>query len=228
LEIGFEKNMLETVAHVMAHSNIIARELQDNYQFDPRKLVTFFPPIDTDTFSPVTPEEVIKTVQRFDISKKKLTFLFPSCGHQCKGLQPLVTAFSRLDPDKFELLVAGDPIPGKHPANIHHIGYVQNLAPLYTSVDFTILPSHYEAFGLVIPESLQCQTPVITTEAVGAAELLSGDDGIIMKDNLPETIMKTVTNLVGRQFTVSPNFAEKHRLTIEQHIADIKSLVPLS
>lgn len=224
-EIAFEKNMLETVPRIMAHSNIIARELQNNYQFDPKKLVTFFPPIDTDTFYPVDQEEVIKTVHQFGISKNKLSFLFPSCGHQCKGMQPLVTAFSELDPDKFELLVAGDPIPGKYPANIRHIGYVQNLAPLYTSVDFTILPSHYEAFGLVIPESLQCLTPVITTKAVGAAELLSEDDGIIMKDNLPETIMETVAGLIGKQFTVSANFAEKHRLTIEQHIADIKSLL---
>jgi glycosyltransferase involved in cell wall biosynthesis len=227
-EIGFEKNMLETVPRVMAHSSIIARELQDNYQFDPKKLVTFFPPIDTDTFYPVNQDEIIKTVQQFGISKNKLTFLFPSCGHQCKGMQPLVIAFSRLDPARFELLVAGDPVPGKTPSNVRHIGYIKNLAPLYTSVDFTILPSDYEAFGLVIPESLQCQTPVITTQAVGAAELLSEEDGIIMNDNLPETIVETVAGLIGRQFTVPSNFAEKHRLTIEQHIADIKSLVPAS
>lgn len=227
-EIGFEKNMLDKVPWVMAHSKIIARELQINYTVDPKKLVTLFPPIDTDTFYPVDQKKVAETMQRFNISKNKLTFLFPSCGHQCKGMQQLVAAFSRLDPDKFELLVAGAPIPKKHPANIRHIGYVQNLAPLYTSVDFTILPSHYEAFGLVIPESLQCQTPVITTQAVGAAELLSEQDGIIMKNNLPETIIQTVTDLLGKQLTVSSNFAEKHRLTIDQHIADIKSLVPVS
>lgn len=227
-EIAFEKNMLETVPKIMAHSKIIAQELQNNYQFDPKKLVTFFPPIDTDTFYPVDQEQVMKTVQQFNINKNKLTFLFPSCGHQCKGMQQLISAFSRLDPNKFELLVAGDPVPGKYPINIRHIGYIQNLAPLYTSVDFTILPSHYEAFGLVIPESLQCQTPVITTRAVGAAELLSEKDGIIMENNFPETIIQTIINLTKKQFTVSSNFAKKHRLTIDQHIDDIKSLVPLT
>ncbi len=133
-----------------------------------------------------------------------------------------------LDPKKFELLVAGSPIPGRSPANVRHIGYIQNLAPLYASVDCTILPSHYEPFGLVIPESLQCGTPVITARTVGAAELLSENDGIIMNDTLPKTIIEAVKTLAERQLRISSNFAGRHRLTIDQHITDIKSLIPVS
>ena len=228
IEIGFEKDMLETVPLVMAHSAVIARELLANYQFDQKKLLTFFPPIDTDTFAPVGLDEAGKTVEKYGISSDKLTFLFPSCGHQCKGMESLISAFSSLDPQRFELLVAGAPIPGKYPKNIRHIGYVENLAPLYSSVDYTILPSHYEAFGLVIPESLQCLTPVITTRATGAAELLSEEDGIILEDNRPQTIVAALNGLENRVFRVSGNFAERRRLTIDQHIADIKALAPIS
>lgn len=227
-EIAFEKKMLETVPLVMAHSAVIARELLANYQFDKTKLLTFFPPIDTETYSPADQNEINKTMHHFGISSDKLTFLFPSCGHQCKGMEPLLEAFSQLDPNKFELLVAGNSIPGRYPANVRYVGYVENLTLLYSSVDYTILPSHYEAFGLVIPESLQCSTPVITTKAVGAAELLSDEDGIILEDNKPETIVAALSTLEGRVFEVSGNFAEKHRLTIDQHIAEIKALAPIS
>jgi glycosyltransferase involved in cell wall biosynthesis len=113
----------------------------------------------------------------------------------------------------------------KIPANVRHIGYIQNLAPIYSAVDYTILPSHYEPFGLVIPESLQCGTPVITTRDVGAAELLSKQDSIVLDNNQPETIATAIRQL-GKALPVASNFAGRHRLTISQHVADIKALYP--
>jgi glycosyltransferase involved in cell wall biosynthesis len=123
------------------------------------------------------------------------------------------------------LLVAGDALPGKYGPNVRSLGYINNLAPLYCCVDFTILPSHYEPFGLVLPESLQCGTPVITTRDVGAAELLSERDGIVMRDNGPETIVQTLSALDRNRFSVEPDFASRHRLRIDQHIEDIRQLV---
>jgi len=77
----------------------------------------------------------------------------------------------------------------------------------------------------VIPESLQCGTPVITTREVGAAELLSNHDSIILDNNQPETIAATIRQL-NQTFSVAENFAGRHRLTINQHIDDIKELFP--
>jgi glycosyltransferase involved in cell wall biosynthesis len=243
IEIAFERKMLATVPIIMAHSKTIAREISNNYEVDGSKIKVLYPPIDTDRFSHSDPLTIKKTCAEFNISPNKLTFLFPSCGHKCKGLQQILLAFNQLDPNRFELLVAGDKLPRKIPANVRHIGYINNLAPIYSAVDYTILPSHYEAFGLVIPESLQCGTPVITTRQVGAAELLSGQDGILLDDNQPETIATAIRQL-GRTLTVAgrscavhgardtgpslvcADFAGRHRLTITQHIADIKALYP--
>jgi len=223
IEIAFERKMLATVPIIMAHSKTIAREILNNYQVNESKIKVLYPPIDTDKFFPADPQTVKETCTEFNISPSKLTFLLPSCGHKCKGLQQLLLAFNQLDPDRFELLVAGERLPRKIPVNVRYIGYINNLAPLYSAVDYTILPSHYEAFGLVIPESLQCGTPVITTKQVGAVELLSDADGILLDDNQPETIAATIRKL-SRTFPVAANFADRHRLTISQHIADIKAL----
>lgn len=223
IEISFEQKMLATVPVIMAHSRTIAREIANNYPVDSSKIKVLYPPIDTEKFISSTAECIEETKLRLKISPNRLTLLFPSCGHACKGLEQLFLAFANLDPDKYELLVAGDGLPRKRPANIRHIGYIANLAPVYSSVDYTILPSHYEAFGLVIPESLQCGTPVITTREVGAAELLTADDGIILEDNQPATITAAIRQL-PRKFAVPADFAGRHRLTITQHIADIKAL----
>lgn len=225
IEIAFEKKMFATVPIIMAHSKTIAREITNNYEVAEDKIKVLYPPIDIDKFFPADPQTVKETCAKFNISANKLTFLLPSCGHKCKGLQQLLLAFNQLDPDRFELLVAGGRLPRKIPANVRYIGYIDNLAPIYSAVDFTILPSHYEAFGLVIPESLQCGTPVITTREVGAAELLSDQDGILLNNNQPETIATTIRKL-SKTFPVAENFANRHRLTISQHIADIKALYP--
>ena len=225
IEIAFEKKMLATVPVIMAHSQAIAGEITNNYEIDSSKIKVLYPPIDTDRFFPSDLQTIKETCAELNISRDKLTFLFPSCGHKCKGLQQLLSAFHQLDPSRFELLVAGGRLPRKIPANVRYIGYINNLAPIYSAVDYTILPSHYEAFGLVIPESLQCGTPVITTREVGAAELLSGQDGIILNNNQPETIAQALRQL-RKTLPVVTDFAGRHRLTITQHIADIKALYP--
>lgn len=223
IEIAFESRMFTTVPIIMAHSKVIAEEVVNHYNLDESKIKVLYPPIDTDRFVLSEPKTVEETRARLRISAKKLTFLFPSCGHNRKGLRQLFTAFSQLDPNRFELLVAGNKVSGKTPENIRHIGYIPNLAPVYSSVDYTILPAQYEPFGLVIPESLQCGTPIITTKNVGAAELLSGQEGIILENNQPETIVAAIRQL-GHTLPVAPGFADRHRLTIAQHIADIKAL----
>ncbi|MCG2744311.1 MAG: glycosyltransferase family 4 protein, partial [Desulfobacteraceae bacterium] len=225
IEIAFERKMFATVPIIIAHSKTIAGEIINNYEVEESKINVLYPPIDIDKFFPADLLTVKETCAEFNISANKLTFLLPSCGHKCKGLQQLLLAFNQLDADRFELLVAGGRLPRKIPANVRYIGYIDNLAPIYSAVDFTILPSHYEAFGLVIPESLQCGTPVITTREVGAAELLSDQDGILLNNNQPETIATTIRKL-SKTFPVAENFANRHRLTISQHIADIKALYP--
>lgn len=223
LEIYYEKKMFKTVPLIMAHSKAISREILDNYSVEGSKIKTIYPPIDTDKFFPADNKTVQDTRDKYQIDEKKVTLLLPSCGHQCKGLTKLLSAFEMLNPEKYELLVAGNKIPHAHPENCRYIGYIPNLAPIYSAVDFTILPSDYEAFGLVVPESLQCGTPVIASKEVGATELLSVRDGVILTNNSPETIARTIRELPAT-FTVTENFALTHGLTIGQHITAIKML----
>jgi glycosyltransferase involved in cell wall biosynthesis len=219
----YERKMFETVPYIMAHSRTIADQILKHYPIDENKIRVMYPPIDTERFFPAD-QTAIETVRSsLKIDERRITILLVSCGHQCKGLHELLLAFADLDPDRYELLVAGSKIPSSHPPNVRYIGYIANLAPVYSAVDFTILPSHYEAFGLVVPESLQCGTPVIVTKNVGSAELLTDREAVFLADNNPETIVNTIRQLDGGR-QVEPGFASRHHLDINQHIQEIKSL----
>lgn len=222
-ETYFERKMFHTVPHVMAHSASVAREILAHFQINAAKVQVVYPPIDSTSFHFFDTQERARARAALGVDDSRLTFLFVSCGHQRKGLQELLRAFASLDPQRYQLLVAGSKIAGPHPENVRHLGYCTNLAPVYAAVDYTILPSHYEPFGLVVPESMQCGSPVVVTRQVGAAELLQGEPAVLLDDNQPETIADALRQL-GRGLRVEPGFADRHGLGVDHHINEIKRL----
>jgi glycosyltransferase involved in cell wall biosynthesis len=222
IETGFERRMLKKVPHIMAHSKIIAQELKRYYTFDYKKISVLYPPIDTQRFKPQTSNTIKSTQEKYKLDPKKLNLLFPSSGHERKGLNELLEAFEQLS-DQYQLYLVGTPTKKDLPKNVHFLGYINDLAPLYAAANYTILPSYYEPFGLVVPESLACLTPVIVTKHLGASELLTEKEAVILPDNNPATLIQAIKNL-PLHMTIEPGFPERHQLTIEQHINAIKKL----
>ena len=221
VEIGFEARMLAEVPCILAHSRSIRKDILRHYPTDPGKIRVVYPPLDTGRFREVSAVEREETVRRYNIGRDRMTLLFPSLGHRRKGLHSLVDAFSRLDPDRFQLLVAGEATTGYSlPASVRHIGYIENLSALYCAVDYVVLPSSYEPFGLVVAEALQCGTPVLVTRGVGAAELLAADEGVVIPDNRPATLLAAISKLEKKR--VRSDFARRNGLVIDQHIEAIR------
>jgi len=221
LENSYERKAFKGASHIMAHSRAIASQIQAHYRIAPDKITVLYPPIDTERFRPLDRKERSRTRIRLGLSDNKLSLLFVSCGHQRKGLTQLCEAMGQLDPHRYELLVAGSRIKGQNPPNVRYLGYVNELAPVYAAVDYTILPSFYEPFGLVVPESIQCGTPVIVTQEVGAVELLNRREAIVLADNTSATLAATIREL-DRTIEIEPGFAHRHQLSVEQHIQAIK------
>ncbi|MCF6186291.1 MAG: glycosyltransferase family 4 protein [Desulfobulbaceae bacterium] len=226
IETGLERTMFARTPRILAHSKAIAGEIEAYYSStDPGKISVLYPPIDTDFFRPVQGDELIEARKRYGLDSAKMTLLFPSLGHRRKGLEELLTAFRQLDPDRFELLIVGERVRGftDFPGAVRYLGYIENLSELYTAVDYTVLPSYYEPFGLAVVESLQCSTPVLVTSTVGAAELLSPDEGVVLDDNNPAALACAIEKLEKK--TVEPGFVQRHGLSLCQHIEQLKALV---
>lgn len=120
---------------------------------------------------------------------------------QRKGLDLLIKAVASLKEDNVYLVVAGD---GEHKSTceklvtdlnfeekVKFIGKIQpdSRAAYFRAADVFVLPSFtlggtIEAWGLTVNESLEQGTPVIATNAVGAAyDLLDGKCGSMVKEN---------------------------------------------
>lgn len=66
--------------------------------------------------------------------------------------------------------------------NITIMGYEPDIWPWYEAFDVFVLPSREESFGLVLLEAMDAQCPIITTRTLGALDLLSQNDEVLMTE----------------------------------------------
>lgn len=225
-EIFAERKSFASSPAIIAHSRMIAEEIQRYYAIEPDKIHCLLPPINTSRFNPSLRENREALRQKWHIQNDRTTLLFPSTGHKRKGLEPLLKALEQFPPDRFELLIAGDKLPGnKHIPNVRCLGFVNDMAELYAAVDFTILPSYYEPFGLVVPESLACGTPVIVSTYVGAKDLITQDYGIVITSVSVNAIKQALEQATTQHFSIPQNFADRNNLTVSSHINQLKTVI---
>ena len=103
-----------------------------------------------------------------------------------KNLVNLVRAFSRVETgihlvhagwggwmnEELEAELARSPVKNR----ILFLDHVpdDDLAHLYSGALAMVFPSHYEGFGLPIPEAMQCGCPVICSDTTSMTEIASG------------------------------------------------------
>lgn len=154
---------------IMAHSQLMAAELQDLYGVAAEKIRVVYPPADTQRYFPRN-EQSAALRHRFGFSEEETIFLFPSTGHQRKGLAELAAFFAGTDLP-LRLVVAGSPLP-RPLRKVSALGFCRDMPDLYRAADFTIMASLYEPFGLVGIESLLCGSKVVFAENIGCTEVM--------------------------------------------------------
>ena len=155
---------------VVAHSQRMADEAERFHGVARDKIRLLYPPVDGARFHAVGAEDRQRLREQLDLPAERAVFLLASTGHKRKGLDLLVDFF-RATTLPVLLVVAGRPIADAGP-NIRYLGYRSDIENVYRAVDFTILASAYEPFGLVGVESVLCGTPVLVAEGVGCAEMI--------------------------------------------------------
>jgi len=63
---------------------------------------------------------------------------------------------------------------------VHFLGFQTEVAALMRSADFFVLPSHQDAFGLVVTEAMATGLPVVVSRTVGASCLVTPETGIVI------------------------------------------------
>lgn len=222
LEIRDEQQCYDTAKCIIAHSDLLKEELIKFYHLNPEKIITVLPPLDINRYYQAAIDK-LAIRNKYGIDPSKIAILFPSTGHKRKGLSVCIDALKKLPQQKFELVVAGNP-PELALENIKYVGFVTEMRELYQSCDITLLPSFYEPFGLVVPESIQCGTPVIISKFVGAKDLVTENEGVVLDNISPDEIVRAIIKITENKPRIASNFAQLNKLTVDAHIHQLKEI----
>lgn len=223
-ELANERNTFEHCHAIVAHSKRIKDEIMQASQVPEHKIHVIYPPVNTKNFHFFTNDEKQQARASYGFPEHKTIILIVAAGDPYrKGHDLLLNAMEQLPPSDFHFVAAGKKIDSPLP-HLVNLGYISQMPTLYAAVDCVIAPSRYEPFGLIIPESLQCGTPVIASQYCGATELMSETDGIVLDELTTEAIINACQTRREKCFEIAPNFIERHHLTLKNHIQALKAV----
>jgi len=143
-------------------------------------------------------------IHKHPVLQSKPFLLFLGRLHNKKGLDLLIRAFAQAQKDQIahthKLAIVGPCVsPGYYQAlqnlassceDIHFLDMLNGDEKwgAYAAADAMILPSHQENFGLVVPESLACSTPVLISNKVNIwREVQDAKGGLVAEDTIVGT-----------------------------------------
>src|ERR1035437_2228872 len=124
-----------------------------------------------------------------------------------KGLDLLLKSASLLERKDFFLHIGGNGILLDNfkkmtkefgfDANCKFYGEISRneIADFYSKLDFFVLPSRYETFGIVLIEAMACGIPVIATKCGGPQEIVTISTGILIQKDNAEALKNAITSM---------------------------------
>ena len=189
-KIALEHDHLANAKLIVAHSRLLAQQVIQHYGIAPTKIEVLYPPVDGERFSTVPDARRAQLRASLGLPTDRAVFLLASTGHRRKGLDLLLDFFQSTHLPVL-LAVAGRPIDAQGP-NLRYLGYRTDIEDVFRAVDFSVIASRYEPFGLVGVESVLCGTPVLLAEQVGCAEVLKDAAGLPFQIGQPASLGKAV------------------------------------
>jgi glycosyltransferase involved in cell wall biosynthesis len=196
LAIGLERRHFGNAALVVAHSQLMASQLQRFYGIGADKVRVLYPPVDTQRFRPVPAAQRRVLRARLGLPEDRAVFLLASTGHARKGLDLLVQALGH-SPLPVLLVVAGRPA-GIDAPNLRYLGYRTDMQDVYHAVDCTVMASRFEPFGLVGIESVLCGTPLIGATGMGCMEVIAPPAALAFRVDAPASLQAAIEQALAR------------------------------
>lgn len=135
-----------------------------------------------------------------------------------KGIDYLLQEFSKCHRNDLHLTVIGDNVIGgthiekKNSDKVTFLGWVahEKLASYYSQCDAVVMPSRWEAFGLVAIEAMKYGKPVIVSDKGALPEIVKdGENGLVFDFNDPKSLQSVLGKLSKDKLHEMGNKAEK-------------------
>jgi len=204
--------------------------------------------IDTDYYSSshFTEKETDKLREELNIAKSDFVFIFIGRLVKDKGLNELISAFSRLKAQNSKLLLVGpfeeelDPLLPetlseiKINKNIISLGWQDDVRPYFAISDALVFPSYREGFPNVVMQAGSMGLPSIVTDINGCNEIIiEKENGVIIPPKDEEKLFdamlffldyeKEVKRMAGNSRGLITNRYEQ-RIVWEAILAEYKKL----
>lgn len=172
---------------LICNSQMMKDDLVARFKLGPSKAVVIYPEVNLKKFT-VENVEAVRTEWRkkFDFQDSDFVFgIITSGNFKKRNLGMLIDGFAEIAKTEanVRLFIAGGNLDEKYLKQIKTLGIsdkVQVAEPIidvknyYYLIDTFILPAHIEEFGRSVLEAMFCGKPVITTDKVGAHEIMEG------------------------------------------------------
>ena len=154
----------------------------------------------------ILPDKNIFRKQYPDISDKFVLFAGRLATN--KGLSDLISAMDLVNQKSVDLVITGaDMGLGKQlekeasekGVSMHRLGHIddETYRSVLAAAEMLVLPSEYEAFGIVLLEAAAAETAVIGTNVGGIPEAMSpGNNGLIVEYNDVDNLSKSIATLL--------------------------------
>ena len=150
-------------------------------------------------------------------SKKEYDFLYIGSFYSMKGVDVVIDAIKILDDKNIRFCFVGS---GEYLEKIkklqknYNISLFLNidhnkLVEVYNKAKYLILPSRFDAFGLVITEAMYCGIPTIVSPTGGLKEQVTDNyNGWILKENTPHQLVSKIKEVYKQNDSEYKFFSE--------------------
>jgi UDP-glucose:(heptosyl)LPS alpha-1,3-glucosyltransferase len=173
-----------------ACSRAVREEAIKFYGIEPNRIRVVPWGVDLETFQP---NSAVRAQERSEwgVDDTSPILLLVANEFHRKGLATLLEAMAQLGQPELQLVVVGRGNPEPYLPLIERLGLKKqvrflghrSVAACYQAADLFVMPTTYEAWGLVIGEALACGLPIITSRLAGASDLIvHGQNGFLLQD----------------------------------------------
>ena len=190
---------------LICNSQMMKDDLVDRFGIDANKAVVIYPEVNLKKFTAENPEALrAEWREKFGYSENEFVYgIITSGNFKKRNLGGLIDAFAEVSKTDSEarLFIAGGNLDSKYLELIKALGIeakVKTAEPIidvkcyYHLIDTFILPAHIEEFGRSVLEAMYCGKPVITTDKVGASEIMEGKSREYIMNSTDKELLKSL------------------------------------
>jgi L-malate glycosyltransferase len=89
----------------------------------------------------------------------------------------------------------------------------ESIQDFYSKLDFYVLPSRDETFGVVVVEAMACGLPVIATKCGGPEEIITKETGVLIDKENPQELARAIRS-------VAANLGSYNRKAIRNYVLE--------